>query len=111
MFCIYYDASTKTVQSLNGSGRAPKAGTLEKVRKELGLKEGEISLIPTTSVHSVTVPGAAAGWCDTVTIFGSGKLSMEQILTPAITLAEDGYPVSQITAAAVRIWKSTTEPS
>ena len=25
--------------------------------------------------HTVTVPGAAAGWCDTVSRFGSGKLS------------------------------------
>jgi gamma-glutamyltranspeptidase/glutathione hydrolase len=28
--------------------------------------------------------------------FGSGKLSMEQILTPAIELGEDGFPVSEI---------------
>lgn len=49
-------------------------------------------------VHSVTVPGAAAGWCDTVERFGSGKLSMSQIMSEAIRLAEEGYPVSQLTA-------------
>lgn len=53
-------------------------------------------------VHSVTVPGAAAGWCDTVERFGSGKFSMGQILAEAIRLAEDGYPVSELTA---EFWK------
>lgn len=49
-------------------------------------------------VHSVTVPGAAGGWCDTVEKYGSGKLNMSQILSEAIRLAEEGYPVSQLTA-------------
>lgn len=48
------------------------------------------------SVHAVTVPGAPAGWCDTVERFGSGKLTMEQILAPAIELGEKGFPVSEL---------------
>jgi hypothetical protein len=39
----------------------------------------------------VTVPGAAAGWLDTVEKFGSGRVTIKDILTPAIKLAEDGY--------------------
>lgn len=54
-------------------------------------------------VHSVTVPGAAAGWCDTVEKYGSGKFNMLQILSEAIRLAEEGYPVSQLTATQ---WKN-----
>jgi len=35
--------------------------------------------------------GAAAAWVDTVEAFGSGKMSMEEVLEPAISLAEEGY--------------------
>ncbi|KAF4550488.1 Gamma-glutamyltranspeptidase-like protein [Elsinoe fawcettii] len=96
MFCLFYNAKTKKVHSLNGSGRAGAKVTVDKVRQDLGLKEGDVGKIPLTSAHAVTVPGAAAGWVDVVEKFGSGKLSMEQILTPAIELGEQGYPVSEL---------------
>ena len=35
--------------------------------------------------------GAAAAWVDTVEKFGSGKLSVADVLAPAIRLAEEGY--------------------
>jgi gamma-glutamyltranspeptidase / glutathione hydrolase len=38
---------------------------------------------------------------DTVEKFGSGKLSLEQILMPAIELAENGFPVSEQSAHMV----------
>lgn len=94
MFCLYYDAQTRRVHALNGSGRSPAAISLEAVRKRLGAR----SAIPITDVCAVTVPGAAAGWVDAVDRFGSGKLSLMQILRPAIELAEEGCPVSEITA-------------
>ncbi|KAF2224106.1 nucleophile aminohydrolase [Elsinoe ampelina] len=96
MFCLFYNAKTKKVHSLNGSGRAGAQVTVDKVRKDLGIKDGEPGKIPLTSAHSVTVPGAAAGWVDVIEKFGSGKLSMEQILTPAIELGEQGFPVSEL---------------
>ncbi|KFY19533.1 hypothetical protein V493_07919, partial [Pseudogymnoascus sp. VKM F-4281 (FW-2241)] len=102
MFCLYYDAKTKKVSAMNGSGRSGADCTLETIRKDLGLKEGQDGSIPLDSVHAVTVPGAAAGWVDTVESFGSGKLSLSQILAPAIELGEKGFPVSEITAAS---WK------
>ncbi|KAL6233771.1 hypothetical protein BDW75DRAFT_183118 [Aspergillus navahoensis] len=96
MFCLYYDAATKKVHSLNGSGRYPGAATLEKIRADLNAKPDEAGGIPIHSPLAVTVPGAAAGWVDTVEKFGSGKLSLEQILRPAIELAEEGFAVSEI---------------
>lgn len=45
----------------------------------------------TRSVHSITVPGAAAAWVDTVHHFGSGKVDLSTIFAPAIDLAENGY--------------------
>lgn len=96
MFCLYYDAATGKVSALNGSGRSGAKCTIETVRKSLNVPEGSIGKIPMTSVQAVTVPGAAAGWVDTVERFGSGKLTMEQILAPAIKLGEEGFPVSEL---------------
>lgn len=38
-----------------------------------------------------TNAGAAAAWVDTVEAFGSGKLSVAEVLEPAIRLATEGY--------------------
>ena len=103
MFCLFYNAKTKKVHALNGSGRSSANTTLEGMRKDLGIKEGRTGTIPMTSVHSITVPGAAAGWVDTIEKFGSGNLSLEQILTPAIELGEQGFPVSELASYFVSI--------
>ncbi|KAI1086558.1 gamma-glutamyltranspeptidase [Rostrohypoxylon terebratum] len=95
MFCLFYDAKTKKVSALNGSGRSGNKCTLETIRGSLGLKEGEFGKIPMDSVHAVSVPGAAAGWVDTVERFGSGKVTLQQILAPAIELGEKGFPVAE----------------
>lgn len=103
IFCLFYNADTKKVHALNGSGRAGANASLEGIRKDLGLESGQVAPIPMTSVHAVTVPGAPAGWVDTVEKFGSGKLSMDQILTPAIELGEEGFPVSELSSYFVSI--------
>ncbi|KXJ87688.1 gamma-glutamyltranspeptidase [Microdochium bolleyi] len=95
-FCLFYDAKTKKVSAMNASGRSGGKCTLETIRKSLSVPEGEAGAkIPMDSVHAVSVPGAPAGWVDAVERFGSGKLSMEQILGPAIELGEKGFPVSE----------------
>jgi gamma-glutamyltranspeptidase / glutathione hydrolase len=101
MFCLFYDAKTKKIHALNGSGRSTARLDLEGLRKELDMKPGESGGMHYLSVHGVTVPGAAAGWVDTVEKFGSGKLSLEQILTPAVELGEEGFPVSELCANIV----------
>ncbi len=102
MFCLFYNAKTKKVHALNGSGRCSHNTTLGRMRSDLGLKAGQPGTIPMSSVHSVTTPGAAAGWVDTVEKFGSGNLSLEQILMPAIELGEEGFPVSELASSFVR---------
>ena len=102
MFCLYFDAKTRKIRALNGSGRSPTNTNAQQIRQELGVPAGKNEKIPTLSGLSVTVPGAAAGWVDTVEKFGSGKLTLEQILTPAIELAENGFPVSEFSAKFVR---------
>lgn len=101
MFCLFYDAKTKKVHAMNGSGRAGRHCTLDTIRKSLGIKDGEKGSIPMDSVHAVTVPGAAAGWVDVVDKFGSGKVTLEEILDPAARLGEEGFPVSELSAHSV----------
>ncbi len=90
MFALFFEGQTQQVSALNGSGRAPAALTLERLKQE-GLTE-----IPPYHPYTVTVPGACAGWCDLVE--RHGNLSMEEILAPAIRLAEEGFPVTPITS-------------
>ncbi|HEX6270432.1 MAG TPA: gamma-glutamyltransferase [Anaerolineales bacterium] len=91
MFALFYDAKTKGITALNGSGRAPSALTLDRLKKE-----GLISELPPFHAHTVTVPGACAGWFDLIKRHGS--LSMAEILAPAIRLAEEGFPVAPLTS-------------
>ena len=91
MFALYYSANTQKVTALNGSGRAPAALSLDRLKRE-----GFSGELPPFHAHTVTVPGACAGWFDLIERHGS--LSMEQILAPAIRLAREGFPVGPLTA-------------
>src|SRR5512143_3158115 len=91
MFALYFDAKTKQVTALNGSGRAPGALTLEQLAKD-----GISRSMPPFHPHTVTVPGACAGWFDLIERHGSR--SMSEILAPAIRLAEEGFPVAPLTS-------------
>ena len=99
MFALFYSADTKRVTALNGSGRAPASLTLDRLKKA-----GFFSELPPFHAHTVTVPGACAGWFDLIERHGS--LSMPEILAPAIRLAEEGFPVGEITA---RSWQRGVE--
>ncbi|GBE77867.1 gamma-glutamyltranspeptidase [Sparassis crispa] len=101
-FCLFYDVKTKTIKALNGSGHSPAKLTIDHIRKR-GITGNNI---PVTDLNSVTVPGAAAAWVDTVKKFGSGKLSVAEVLAPAIRLAEEGVPVSEIHAYS---WKRSED--
>jgi gamma-glutamyltranspeptidase/glutathione hydrolase len=91
MFALFYDAQTRQVSALNGSGRAPAGLSLERLHRE-----GPGEALPPFHAHTVTVPGACAGWCDLIERHGT--LPLSQILGPAIQLASQGFPVSPITA-------------
>ncbi|MEM9953295.1 MAG: gamma-glutamyltransferase [Chloroflexota bacterium] len=87
-FALYYDAQSGTVTAMNGSGRAPKALSIEEVRKS-GV-EGDS--IPGLNVHAITVPGAARGWEDLVKRFGTMPLT--EVLKDPIFYAENGFAVA-----------------
>jgi gamma-glutamyltranspeptidase / glutathione hydrolase len=91
-FALFYDARTKSVTALNGSGRAPMALDADLLRRQ-GYAE-----MPERSVHSVTVPGAAAGWQDLLARHGS--MTLKDVLVDAIHYARQGYAVQPLFGAA-----------
>jgi gamma-glutamyltranspeptidase/glutathione hydrolase len=87
LFAIVYDAKTKKYYGLNASGWAPAAQSVERLRQK-GLRE-----MPAYGIEPVTVPGAVDGWQKLLDRFGKKK--MNEVLAPAIQVAEDGYPVTE----------------
>jgi gamma-glutamyltranspeptidase/glutathione hydrolase len=100
-FCLFYDSATRKVNGLNGSGRAPMSLTLDVARRRLAIPPHEPGNIPFNSVLAITTPGAASAWVDTIERFRSGNLSLKQILKPAISLGDDGFPISEVSARLV----------
>lgn len=92
-FALYYDAATRQVSALNGSGRAPQALSID-----LLANEGITGTIPDRSPHAVTVPGAARGWEDLLK--RHGRMTLADVLKDAIYYAEQGFPVSPVYAMA-----------
>jgi len=90
-FALYYDTESREITALNGSGRAPSALTLDLLEAK-GFEES----LPPYHPLTVTVPGACAGWSDLLE--RHGRLDLGIALAPAINLAEEGFPVSPLTA-------------
>ncbi|MCI0651312.1 MAG: gamma-glutamyltransferase [Planctomycetes bacterium] len=91
LFAIVWDAKSARLAGLNGSGRSPRALTLEHLRSR-GLAK-----IPSHGALPVTVPGCADAWFELHARFG--RLPMAEVLAPAIRYAREGFPVSEIIAS------------
>jgi gamma-glutamyltranspeptidase / glutathione hydrolase len=90
-FFLFYDRKTNKISALNGSGRSSYSLTLSDLKKK-GFREK----IPPLDPCTVTVPGAAAAWCDISKEFG--QMPLKTVLQPAIFLAEKGFPVAPMTS-------------
>jgi len=90
-FALFYSAQTGRISAMNGSGRSPEALSLERIHSE-GFNAG----LPPRHPYTITVPGACAGWGDLIE--RHGKLSLREVLQPAIQLAKEGFPVAPLTA-------------
>ena len=91
LFAMVYEAKTDKLYGLNASGWAPAALTADYL---LGRSMQEM---PLRGIHSVTVPGAVGGWDKLSKRFGTKRLT--DVLAPAITYAERGFPVEEVVHA------------
>jgi gamma-glutamyltranspeptidase/glutathione hydrolase len=91
LFAIVFDAETGRLHGINASGWAP-AGLALDVLRSAGAPR-----MPQTGIHAVTVPGAVAGW--TLLRNRFGRQSFAELLAAAIRVADEGFPVAEITAA------------
>lgn len=95
LFLLHRAARTGRLEGLNASGWAPRALTAEWLRQQ-----GHRAM-PASGIHSVTVPGAVAGWHAAHRKFG--RLPWKELFADAIALAENGHPVHEVIAS---LWDS-----
>ncbi len=88
LFALVWMSDEKRMRALNASGRSPGSASLDEL-----VSKG-MTHIPDNSPYAVTVPGAVSGWEALLNRYGTMRLS--DALRPAISYAEDGYPVSEV---------------
>src|SRR5438445_1440353 len=95
---LVYAARAKKVLSINAEPRAPKLATIESYEKNSGGK------IPVSDgLLSGGLPGVVDAWY--ILLDRWGTMSFEQVLQPAIDLAENGFPLSEKLARAIATTK------
>jgi gamma-glutamyltranspeptidase/glutathione hydrolase len=89
-FALFFDAQTKQVSALNGSGRAPAALSVNDLKDH--------TEVPDRSPHAATVPGACMGWYDLLQKHGT--MTLKDVLAEPIYYAREGYPVHPVFGAS-----------
>ena len=90
-FCLVWSGGK--LHGLNASGRAPAAANLQAF---LALGHNKV---PELGWLGVTVPGAVSAWVELHEKFG--RIAFAELFKPAISLAEQGFPVGPVVA---RFW-------
>jgi gamma-glutamyltranspeptidase / glutathione hydrolase len=85
---LVYNAREKKVYSVNAEPKAPKLATIEWYEKNNGGKIPE-----SDGLLSGGLPGVVDAWYTLLDRWGT--MSFEQVLQPAIELAENGFPLSE----------------
>ena len=91
-FILIYWAQTGQVTAVNATGPAPGAATRARYLEDGG--------IPMKGIRSVSVPGLVDGWLLAHKRYGA--LPLEEVFRPAISLCEDGFPISYQLANGLR---------
>jgi gamma-glutamyltranspeptidase/glutathione hydrolase len=92
LFAIVHEGATGRRHGLNASGWAPAAASIER------LTRAGLTRMPAAGIHAVTVPGAVEGW---VALHGRfGRLGLADVLAPAIAIASEGFPVTEVFGAS-----------
>lgn len=82
---LAFDGRAK-VTAYNGSGRTPAAATFD------WYERAGITSIERSTPHAVTIPGAIEAWSRLIN--DHGRLSLAEVLAPAIELARSGYAIT-----------------
>ena len=88
LFALIWEAKTGKLTGINASGWAPKRLSIEFLKKQ------NLSSIPSSGIHTVTVPGCVDGWEKLHKRFG--RLPWRDLFKPAIYYAENGFPVTEL---------------
>ncbi|NNF83620.1 MAG: gamma-glutamyltransferase family protein, partial [Deltaproteobacteria bacterium] len=89
---LIYLADEKRVVCLSGQGPAPQRANIEWFRKN------GIETIPGDGLLAAAVPDAVSTWIAALSRFGTMRLA--QVLSPAIDLAERGFPMFERLSSA-----------
>ena len=90
LFALIWSAEKGKLYGLNASGRSPRSLKLEY------FKENGYDFIPSYGPLPVSVPGCVDGWFEMHEMFG--RLTIRDILLPAINYARYGFPVTEVIA-------------
>lgn len=93
-FLIYDPEAPQKVVSINGGGTAPRHASIDWYHSQ------GFEYIPSTGLLSSVVPGVIDAWMAALDKYG--KLSVEQVLSPAIELASNGFPASDRYCSGIR---------
>src|SRR5881409_3138637 len=99
IFCLYYEAATRRVHFLNGSGRSGSRASVDELARR-GLPR-----LPVIGPPTVSVPGCVRAWAMLLERFGTRPLG--ELLGPAINAA-DGFPISALVTQAIHEYTSVT---
>jgi gamma-glutamyltranspeptidase/glutathione hydrolase len=91
LYAMLWDPRRSKVVGIAGSGRSPRALSLETVRSRT--KNG---VLPAYGAVTVTVPGTVDAWWRLHQRYG--KLRWRELFEPAIAYAEGGVPLSPVVA-------------
>jgi len=91
---LIYSASEGKTYAVSGHGVAPAAATVARYR-ELGVEDA----IPGDGFLGALVPPLPDTWITILRRFGT--MTLEQVLTPALELAENGFPMSSSLRGAI----------
>lgn len=84
---MIYLADTQSVVTISGLGCWPRAANVDYFQR---FCNGQIP----TGIRRAVVPAAPDAWLSALSLYGT--LSLEMVLTPALELAREGYPLSAV---------------
>jgi gamma-glutamyltranspeptidase / glutathione hydrolase len=101
MPAVFYSARSKKVEVLCAQGPSPQAATIA-AYKALGLE-----LVPGSGLLATVVPGAFDGWM--IMLRDHGRLSLRDVLSPAIGYALNGHPMLPRVSDQIKAMKDLFE--